>query len=106
KSVLRKMRKNNLSTLFVLDKDHRVIGIVNVGDVAKNINKEKNIISDIVDTDIVKVKLDTPATELFALIENSKYPLAVVDDDDHLKGVIIKGSLISMLSKEVSTSGD
>ncbi|MDY6820857.1 MAG: glycine betaine/L-proline ABC transporter ATP-binding protein, partial [Deferribacterota bacterium] len=53
KSVLRKMRKNNLSTLFVLDKDHRVIGIVNVGDVAKNINKGKNIISDIVDTDIV-----------------------------------------------------
>lgn len=100
KAALRKMRKSNIASLFVLDKDHRVVGIVNVGDVAKNVNKGMDNIRDIVDEDIIKVKLDTPAHDLFNLIQTSKYPLAVVNDEDHLKGVVVRGSLISMLSKE------
>jgi len=100
KTVLRKMRKNNIASLFVVDGEHKVVGIVNVRDVAKNVNKGMDSIRDIVDRDIVKVNLNTPAHDLFNLIEGSKYPLAVVSDDDHLKGVVVRGSLISMLSKE------
>ncbi|HCW92333.1 quaternary amine ABC transporter ATP-binding protein [Flexistipes sinusarabici] len=100
KTILRKMRKNNIASLFVVDENHKVVGIVNVSDVAKYVNKGMDSVRDIVDRDIIKVKLDTPAHDLFDLIKGSKYPLAVVNDDDHLKGVVVRGSLISMLSRE------
>lgn len=100
KAALRKMRKSNIASLFVVDEKHRVVGIVNVGDVAKNVNKGMDTIRDILDKDIIKVKLDTPAHDLFNLIQTSKYPLAVVNDEDHMQGVVVRGSLISMLSKE------
>lgn len=105
KAILRKMRRNNIASLFVVDKNHKVVGIVNVSDVAKNVNKGMDSVHDIVDNDIIKVKLDTPAHDLFDLLNGSKYPLAVVDDDDHLKGVVVKGSLISMLSREEVIDG-
>ena len=73
---------------------------MNVGDVAKNVNKGMDTIRDVLDRDIIKVKLDTPAHDLFNLIQTSKYPLAVVNDNDHIQGVVVRGSLISMLSKE------
>ncbi len=100
RSALRKMRRNNLASLFVVDDKHKVVGILNVRDVARNVNKGKDVISDIIDKEITQVHLDTPAHDLFNLMENSKYPLAVVDDEKHLKGVIVRGSLISMLSKQ------
>ncbi|TYB33078.1 MAG: glycine betaine/L-proline ABC transporter ATP-binding protein [Flexistipes sinusarabici] len=105
KTILRKMRKNNIASLFVVDENHKVVGIVNVSDVAKNVNKGMDSVRDIVDRDIIKVKLDTPAHDLFDLIKGSKYPLAVVNDDDHLKGVVVRGSLISMLSREEVIDG-
>ncbi len=105
KAILRKMRRNNIASLFVVDKNHKVVGIVNVSDVAKNVNKGMDSVHDIVDNDIIKVKLDTPAHDLFDLLNGSKYPLAVVDDDDHLKGVVVRGSLISMLSREEVIDG-
>jgi glycine betaine/proline transport system ATP-binding protein len=100
RSALRKMRRNNLASLFVVDDKHKVVGILNVRDVARNVNKGKDVISDIIDKEITQVHLDTPAHDFFNLMENSKYPLAVVDDEKHLKGVIVRGSLISMLSKQ------
>jgi len=100
KAALRKMRKSNIASLFVVDEEHKVVGIVNVGDVAKNVNKGMDTIRDVLDRDIIKVKLDTPAHDLFNLIQTSKYPLAVVNDNDHIQGVVVRGSLISMLSKE------
>jgi len=47
---------------------------------------------------------DTPASELFPLLAESS-PVAVVNAERRLKGVIVKGTLLAALSEGVSNNG-
>lgn len=50
--------------------------------------------------DIRKISPDTPANELFPLLVGNSYPVAVINEDEKLLSVIIKGSLLAGLSSE------
>jgi glycine betaine/proline transport system ATP-binding protein len=47
------------------------------------------------------VTTDTVAKKLFPILANINYPLAVVDDKNRLKGIIVKGALLASLSENV-----
>ncbi len=53
----------------------------------------------IVEKEIRTVSLDTPSAELFEILYDLPYPLAVVDDDYKLKGVITRGALLGALAE-------
>jgi len=97
KSALRKMKKAGISTIFV-NKDHRLAGIVTAEDAAAAIQRGDKTLDRILDPDIQRVPPDTPAMDLFPLLANSRYPIAVVNEDNHLTGIIIKGLLLAALA--------
>lgn len=94
KAALRKMEKAGISSLFVR-KDRHLEGLVTAEDAARAAKRGDKDLDRILRRDIVKVALDTPAIELFPLLGENSYPVAVVDDNDRLKGVVVKGSLIA-----------
>jgi glycine betaine/proline transport system ATP-binding protein len=55
----------------------------------------------IIKRDIPTVTTDTVAKKLFPILANINYPLAVVDDKNRLKGIIVKGALLASLSENV-----
>jgi len=99
RAAMRKMKNNAIASLFVLDKEGRVHGIVFADEVAKLIEKgEKNLEPAII-KDIAKVKPDTPASELFPLMQGISHPVAVVDENNKLKGIIVKGLLMAAIAE-------
>jgi len=99
KAALRKMQKAGISTIFV--RDHgRVVGIVSARACRQAADRGVKSLADIVDREIHKVAPDTPASDLFAMLGGpNNYPLAVVNEEDHLLGVIVAGSLMSKLGE-------
>jgi len=61
-------------------------------------------LTGILQTDIASVLPDTSASELFPLLAESS-PVAVVNAEGKLKGVIVKGTLLAALSEGVSNNG-
>jgi glycine betaine/proline transport system ATP-binding protein len=98
KAALRKMKKANISKIFVRKEKH-LAGIVAAADAVEAAKRGEKTLENILITDIERVSPDTPAADLFPLLASSKYPIAVVNESDNLQGVIIKGLLMAALAE-------
>jgi glycine betaine/proline transport system ATP-binding protein len=98
-AALRKMKANAISSLFVVDRERRLIGVVSAEDTADQVKQGSKDLMPIINTDITAVNLDTPAIDLFELLKDIPYPLAVVDDKKRLKGVIVRGLLLAAIAE-------
>ncbi len=97
RSAMQKMKKASISSIYVLDKQRQLKGIVTIDD-AHNLIKDKkdNLdINEIIDTDVKTVLPDTPIEEIMPLFQESKYPIAVVDENKKFMGIIFKATVIS-----------
>ncbi|MFY9397777.1 MAG: glycine betaine/L-proline ABC transporter ATP-binding protein [Desulfomonilia bacterium] len=103
KAALWKMRQAGLSSIYVQHKN-RLVGLVRAEDASSALKAGERDLRNILVTDIHRVSPDTPAYELFPLLVESS-PVAVVDNEDHLMGVIIKGTLLAALAEGVQTNG-
>ncbi|OQY53849.1 MAG: glycine/betaine ABC transporter ATP-binding protein, partial [Desulfobacteraceae bacterium 4572_88] len=105
KTALRKMRRAGISSIFVR-KDKRLFGMVSAIDAAEALRRGEKTLENIISQDFSKVEKDTPASDLFTLLADNSYPLAVVNENGRLIGVVIKGSLLAGLSERGGISGD
>jgi len=102
-SAMRKMKKAGISKIFVR-KDRQLSGIVTATDAAEAIRRGDKTLDRILIRDIQRVSPDTPAIDLFSLLADNDYPIAVVDETNNLQGVIIKGFLLAALAECTSGS--
>ena len=98
KAALRKMQHNKISQIFVR-KDKKLYGYITADDAAEAAKRGDETLEKIVRTDIETVQLDTPAVEIIPLLARLPYPVPVVNAENKLKGVIIKGSLLAGLAE-------
>jgi glycine betaine/proline transport system ATP-binding protein len=97
KAALRKMKKAGISKIFVR-KDRQLAGIVTAIDAAKAIKRSEQTLENILIRNIQRVPPDTPALDLFPLLADNEYPIAVVNETNNLLGIIIKGFLLAALA--------
>jgi glycine betaine/proline transport system ATP-binding protein len=99
RAAMRKMKNNAIASLFVLDKEGKVHGIVFADEVAKLIERGEKSLEPAIVKDIATVTPDTAASELFALMQGISHPVAVVDENFKLKGIIVKGLLMAAIAE-------
>lgn len=97
RSALHKMRIHSLTSLFVLDAQLRLQGIITADDAERLSAQGVRELDTIVNTDITCVPPETPATELMALMSASASPIAVTSESGRLLGVIVRGRLLGAL---------
>jgi glycine betaine/proline transport system ATP-binding protein len=98
RAALRKMQKAGISSIFVR-RNGKLVGLVTADDAAGAIRVHASDLDAILNKDIQMVGPQTPAIELFPILAGINYPLAVVDSQQRLLGVIIKGSLLAGLAE-------
>ena len=103
KAALWKMKQAGISSIFVQHKG-RLRGLVSADDAVQALKEGVKDLAGILQADVTTVSPDTPASELFPLLAESS-PVAVVNTEGRLKGVIVKGTLLAALSEGVSNNG-
>lgn len=99
RAALRKMRKHNIAHLFVVDHNHRLVGIVSADAAANLAARGEEQLAEAICTEIKTVFPDTPAQDLFGIMADLPYPLAVVDEYNKFKGLIVRGTLVAALAE-------
>ncbi|MGG6310675.1 quaternary amine ABC transporter ATP-binding protein [Paenibacillus macerans] len=97
--ALELMRERGISNLFVIDRGKRLLGVITAED-ASQAAKTGGSLSDILIQDGPRVSPDTVLSDLFEVTSSSKVPLAVVDDQERLLGVIVRGAVLGALAGE------
>jgi len=98
--AIRKMHEASISSIFVVNRDGVLQGIVTADDAAEAIKKGEGNLDNIMIRDVITVKPDKPLNELFNIAAEAKLPVAVVDDQKKLKGIIIRGAILAGLVRE------
>lgn len=95
--ALQIMRDQGVSTVYVIDKKRKLLGYL-TADQASTAVKEQKPIEDVLTRDIPTVSPDTLLVDLFEPMATAPAPMAVVDDEGRLKGIIVRGAIIGALS--------
>lgn len=94
--AIRVMSKNALSTVYVVDDGLRLEGILTIGD-AVRARRDGGHIRQVLRTDVQTVSPDTLVSDLMPIAAEAPYPIAVLDEDRQLKGIVTKASVLSSL---------
>ena len=100
--VLAKLSDTGEEFSFVLDSEGKIVGVVTLEDVSSISNADDSSIEAITISDapvFSKAYPDTPINELVPLSAMSECPIAVVDDEDRLLGVVSRGDLLVSLAE-------
>ncbi|MBB6449188.1 glycine betaine/proline transport system ATP-binding protein [Geomicrobium halophilum] len=100
--ALQRMRQSGISSIYAIRRDRELLGIVHASELSKLVDEGKDDFSEVIRTDVPRVELHTPVSEVIDIITDSSVPAAVVQDGK-LRGIIIRSSVLSALSgKEVN----
>lgn len=90
------MESNGISSVFVVDNERKLQGIITIDDTIKAIQEGKNI-KDILRSDYYTTGPETYVQDLIPMAMETKFPLAVVDENTKLLGIIVRVSVLSGL---------
>ena len=96
--ALRKMQEAGMSGIFVVRRNHELVGHVTAERASEAAKKGEQWIEEITRADeVASVPLDEPVRQIFPMVSGN--PVAVVDKENILRGVIVRGSVLAALSE-------
>ncbi len=98
--ALQRMRAEGLSSMLVINDQQILKGYVTDKEILEAVQNGKTDFEGILHTDIPKVSKGTLVNELYDVIQDSQTPVAVVDKNDKLEGIIIRSLIIGALAKD------
>ncbi|AEG14960.1 glycine betaine/L-proline ABC transporter, ATPase subunit [Desulfofundulus kuznetsovii DSM 6115] len=98
--ALRRMRKEGFSSIFVVTRDCKLAGLITAEEALEASESNKEDLSKILRHDFPTATPETPLNDLIPLLAHSKFPLAVIDDQNRLLGVIVRGALLAALVRK------
>lgn len=99
-TALERMIHDDLSNIIVVNKDNVLQGYIIGDEAALAVGEGKKDLESLIHTDIPKVRPTTLVGNIYDIIHDTTTPVAVVDSNDKLQGIVVRGSVISALSEE------
>ncbi|WP_251978125.1 quaternary amine ABC transporter ATP-binding protein [Salinicola avicenniae] len=99
RTALRKMAENQLDSIYVVDRERKLLGIVDADKADEAAKAGLDSIESLIDPDFPYVGPDEPLASLYAMFSGKSHPIAVLDDNKRLLGVIVKGAVLEQLAQ-------
>lgn len=94
--AIQEMKIHALSTVYVIDDDLKYAGILTIQDAVRARN-ERLSIADVMQNGIKRTTVDVHVADIMPIAAETIYPIAVLDDDDRLQGIVTKASVLAAL---------
>ncbi len=104
--AIRKMEKTGVSTTYVVDEKRNLKGIVTIDDAVELRDNEGKDLSEIINADIEVAGPDTPINALLTKSLQSKYPIAVVNEDGKFLGIVDRATILAELNENGSAQSE
>lgn len=95
--ALRLMKHHGISSTYVVNRRGRLLGAITAQD-AVSASENNQSLEEVLTTDINTVQEEAVLTEIFDMVSTATIPVAVVDGEHRLRGLIVRGALIGALA--------
>lgn len=95
--AIKEMQANGISSVFVVDDNMRLKGIVTIDDCVEAVKQGQSSLEGILRHDYYETSEEEYIENLLENATKSKYPMVVLDDDKKLLGIIVRTSILSGL---------
>src|SRR5690606_35212315 len=102
--AVKEMKSNGISSVFVVDGDRRLQGIVTIDD-AIQARRENKDLSEILRRDYHTADPEETIQDLIPKATESRFPIAVVDESGKLLGIILRVSGLAGWMAEAGGNG-
>lgn len=96
KVAVREMEANGISSIFLINKERKLQGLVTIDDAVDALKQNKSL-KDILTRDYSTTRPDVYLQELIPMAKETKLPIAVLDEEERLNGIIVRTSVLSAL---------
>lgn len=98
--ALQRMNAEGLSNMLVLDENKELKGYVTADDAADAVEANNTSLESIVRTGVPTVGKDALINDLYDIIHDAKTPVAVVDQNNRVLGIVIRSFVLGALAKD------
>lgn len=95
--ALKKMKTEEVSSLMAVDKKRQFYGVI-TSEAAVQAKQANKSLRKVLMTDVGQVGKETLVSDILPIIYDSPTPVAVVDDEGFLKGILIRGRVLEALA--------
>ena len=95
--ALKKMKNEEVSSLMAVDRKRQFCGVITSEEAVKAKQNNQSL-RDVLMTDVGQVGKETLVSEILPIIYDSPTPVAVVDEEGFLKGILIRGRVLEALA--------
>ncbi|WP_066062896.1 quaternary amine ABC transporter ATP-binding protein [Neobacillus soli] len=95
--ALQMMRELGISSIYVVDKKKTLLGAITASEAKEALDRNEGLAA-ILQADVTTVRPDTFLTDLFEKVSTAAIPVAVVDENNRLKGILVRGAVIGALA--------
>ncbi|MDI4638400.1 MULTISPECIES: quaternary amine ABC transporter ATP-binding protein [Halomonadaceae] len=99
RTALRKMSENGLDSIYVTSRDRKLVGLIDADSADKAVKEGQQSIQSLIHQNFRSVAPDEPLHNLFAMFSDKSFPIAVVDEERRLLGVVVKGAVLAELAE-------
>ncbi|WP_416044561.1 quaternary amine ABC transporter ATP-binding protein [Clostridium tyrobutyricum] len=100
KSAVRLMKDEGISSIYVTDKNRKLKGIIKIEDAIELGNHGIPNVESILITEIPTTSPETPISDLLSVAKDAIYPIAVVDEEHTMLGIIKRSTIIAGIAGE------
>ncbi|WP_447956131.1 quaternary amine ABC transporter ATP-binding protein [Vreelandella sp. EE7] len=99
RTALRRMREYSLDSIYMTGRDRRLHGLLTADAAGKAIEAGADSLAGYLTQDFRQVPPEEPLQHLFAMFSEKSFPIAVVDEQKRLLGVVVKGAVLDELAR-------
>lgn len=99
--ALRKMKELQLSSVFVVDRDHRLRGLVTADDVLAAVQRGDETLDHLIRDDVPTCSPDTVLRDLIPVAAKNRIPVAVIDERRRLLGLVARVQILAGMAGDV-----
>lgn len=93
--AVRAMEKSGSSSVFVLDQDRKLQGLLHIDQAIELEKKKEKDVTGAMLTDLYVAKPETPIGDLLGTAMKAKYPISIIDDDKRFKGIVDRATVLA-----------
>lgn len=95
--ALKEMKNNGLSSAYVVDETMKFLGVITLESALQAKQEKSTNIKGYIQKNVPSVFKDVFVSEILPIAASASFPIAVVDDENKLLGIISKASVLTSL---------